>query len=351
MRTSLDSRSNTASPTSRVVGLVACMLLSSALACSGEFGDLHDSSGRGGPGSGAGSGGSTSTTTTGGGGTTTGGAGTGSGGSTPPPLPVDPGSKGVHRLNSNEYNATVADVLGTQLQPANSSWLGGEIGGFDNVASVLDIDATQYKRYYDAAGLISDDVFATAALKAKVVTCSIADDAACVQSVVSNTGRLLFRRPLTVDEVTTYKGVYDAARKQGETHDGSLKQVLRSLLCSAGFLFRIEVDPNPASTDKHPLDAYELASRLSYFLWSSAPDEGLLAQAADNSLTQDDKLVAAVDRMLADPKKSSRLVENFAGQWLGARKLPDHAAAPNVFPDWSPALATSLNFPRVRSTR
>jgi hypothetical protein len=259
-----------------------------------------------------------------------------------PPVPVDPGTKGVHRLNSNEYNATVADVLGTKLQPANSSWLGGEIGGFDNVASVLDVDATQYKRYFDAATAIAEDVFATAALKAKIVTCATADDATCVASIIANTGRLVFRRPLIADEVTTYMNVYTAARQQNENHDGSIKLVLRALLSSAEFLFRVEVDPNPNSTDKHPLDAYELASRLSYFLWSSAPDEALLASAADNSLIQDDKLVLTVDRMLVDQAKSARLVQNFAGQWLGARKLPEHAAAAKVFPDWSPELATSL---------
>ena len=259
-----------------------------------------------------------------------------------PPVPIDPGTKGVHRLNSTEYNATVADVLGTKLQPANSSWLGGEIGGFDNMASVLDIDEAQYKRYFDAAGLLADDVFANAASKAKVVTCATTDDATCVGNIVSNTGRLLFRRPLAADEVTTYRAVYTGARQQGENHDLSIKHVLRSMLSSAEFLFRIETDPNPSSTEKHPLNAYELASRLSYFLWSSAPDEALLASAADNSLTQDDKLVAAVDRMLTDTTKYGRFVQSFAGQWLGARKLPEHVAAPSTFPDWSPQLASSL---------
>jgi hypothetical protein len=259
----------------------------------------------------------------------------------PPPVPVDPGTKGAHRLNSTEYNATVADVLGTKLQPANSSWRGGEIHGFDNMASVLDIDDAQYKRYFDAAGLIADDVFAAPDLKAKVVTCATVDDAACVQAIIANAGRRIFRRPLVADEITTYNKVYSGARQQGENHDGSIKQVLRSLLSSAEFLYRIESDPNPSSTDKHPLNAYELASRLSYFLWSSAPDETLLSSAADNSLTQDDKLGVAVDRMLADPK-SARFVENFSGQWLGARKLPDHAAAPSAYPSWSPQLATSL---------
>jgi hypothetical protein len=343
MRSSFDSSSKNASPSFRIARMLSCALLSGAVACSSQIGDAPETTGRGGRGSGAGagssgSGGSGAGSPTGGGGATAGTGGT----SMPPPVPVDPGTKGVHRLNSNEYNATVADVLGTKLQPANSSWLGGEIGGFDNVASVLDVDATQYKRYFEAAGLIADDVFATATLKGKVVTCATTDDATCVQSIVSNTGRLLFRRPLGTDEVTTYKGVYTAARQLGENHDGAIKQVLRALLSSAEFLFRIEIDPNPSSTDKHPLDAYELASRLSYFLWSSAPDEALLASAADKSLIQDDKLVATVDRMLADSRKSARFVQNFAGQWLGARKLPEHAAATKVFPDWSPELATSL---------
>ncbi len=265
-----------------------------------------------------------------------------SGSMPPPPVPIDPGTKGAHRLNSTEYNATVADVLGTKLQPANSSWRGGEIGGFDNMAAVLDIDDAQYKRYFDAAGLVADDVFAEPTAKAKIVTCATVDDTACVQTIISSTGRRLFRRPLAADEVATYHKIYAVSRQQGENHDGSIKQVLRALLSSAEFLYRIETDPNPSSTEKHPLNPYELASRLSYFLWSSAPDDELLAAAADNSLTQLDKLGAAVDRMLADPTKSGRFVESFAGQWLGARKLPEHAADPNVYPSWSGQLASSL---------
>jgi hypothetical protein len=338
MRSPFDREPKHDAPSLRIARLLSYALLSGAVACTSQIGDLPESTGRGRPGTGAGAGsGAGGGSPTGGGGTTTGG-----GGASMPPVPVDPGTKGVHRLNSNEYNATVADVLGTKLQPANSSWLGGEIGGFDNVASVLDVDATQYKRYFDAAGLIADDVFATPTSKAKIVSCATVDDAMCVQSIISNTGRLIFRRPLSADEVTTYQNVYTVARQQGENHEGSIKQIVRALLSSAEFLFRIEVDPNPSSTDKHPLNSYELASRLSYFLWSSAPDDALLASAADNSLTQDDKLVAAVDRMLMDTTKTARLVQNFAGQWLGARKLPEHAAATNVFPEWSPQLATSL---------
>jgi hypothetical protein len=302
-------------------GLLGAALCCGALACNGQIGTGLEPSGAAGTGSVD----------------PTGTAGVGG----PGPGVLDPGTKGLHRLNSTEYNATITDMLGTKLQPANSSWLGGEVGGFDNIAAVLDVDEPQYQRYFDAAGLIADDVFASADLKAKIMTCATTD-ATCVQGIIGATGRRLFRRPLGTDEVTTYNAVYTKARELGETHDGSMKQVLRALLSSSEFLFRIETDPNPASLAQHPLNAYELASRLSYFLWSSAPDDTLLAAAANNSLTNDATIRTTVDRLLADPVKGGRFVENFAGQWLMARKLPNRATDAAVFPDWSTQVADSL---------
>jgi hypothetical protein len=330
MKSMFDLRLSRKATSLRGRHLISSVLLLGAAACTGEIGDVDQGGSGPGTSTSTGVGPSTSSSTVAG----------GTGGTTMPA--VDPGTKGVHRLNSNEYNATVADVLGTKLQPANSSWRGGEIGGFDNIAAVLETDEAQYQRYFDTAGLIADDVFAAVDLKAKIVTCATADDNACVQGIISNTGKRIFRRPLGTDEVGTYQKVYTAARQLGESHEGSIKQVLRSLLSSAEFLYRIELDPNPSSTEKHPLSAYELASRLSYFLWSSAPDDALLASAADSSLTQNTTLESTVDRMLAEPVKGSRFVENFAGQWLGARKLPDHAVFADVYPDWTPQLATSL---------
>ena len=106
-----------------------------------------------------------------------------------------------------------------------------------------------------------------------------------------------------------------------------------TLLSSAEFLYRIELDPDPESTAGHPLGPFELASRLSYFLWSSAPDDALLDAASDGSLLNAEVLSAAVDRMLADAK-SERLVVNLAGQWLGAREVMSHPVDPKFF-QWS----------------
>jgi len=252
--------------------------------------------------------------------------------------PVDPGHVAVHRLNTNEYNATVADVLGTKLQPANANWRGGELGGFDNMAAVLGVDADQFRRYFDAAETLTKDVFADATLRAKLVTCTTTDDLACVKTILGTTGTRIFRRPLTAAEVTTYTNVYTGARKLGDDHNASVRLMVQSLLSSAEFLYRIELDQSPNSTAKHPVTPYELASRLSYFLWGSAPDDQLLAAAANDTLGNDDVLDSAVDYMLSDPR-SNRFVTNFAGQWLGVRRVVPHPAAPDIYPEWNPVVA------------
>lgn len=257
------------------------------------------------------------------------------------PPGTSPTYKAIHRLNSAEYNATVADVLQTTLVPANGSWHDGETHGFDNIADAQTVDPDQYERYFDAAVTLADDAFNNAAFKAKFVSCATSDDA-CVGSFIDKLGLRLLRRPLQSNEVANFKRVYQKATAQMESHEGSLKQVLRAMLASAEFLFRMEFDANPASPDKHPLTSYELATRLSYFLWSSAPDDGLISAAADQSILQDAAIESATERLLADPVRARRFVENFYGQWLGARRVGSHAVAPDVYKAWTPDLASGL---------
>lgn len=249
---------------------------------------------------------------------------------------LDPGSKDMHRLNTAEYNATVADVLGTTLEPATASWRGGELAGFDNMASVLGVDELQYERYFLAAKTLAGEALASEALRARWVTCDLTVPT-CVQSVIESAGLRSFRRPLAPDELQTYRRVYDSAVGLGDDPLTAFELTLAALLSSAEFIYRIELDPEPQSTQAHPLGAFELASRLSYFFWSSAPDAELLAAAADGSLTEPAVLSATVDRMLDDPK-SARFVSNFAGQWLGARQVASHAVAPELY-QWTVPVA------------
>ena len=113
------------------------------------------------------------------------------------------------------------------------------------------------------------------------------------------------------------------------------------MLTSLPFLERIEVDPDPTSTVPHPVAPYEMASRLSYFLWSTMPDSELFAAAGSASLVNDATLQAEVVRMLADPR-ANNFVRSFAGQWLGARGLASHVADPTVFPRWSETLQQAM---------
>jgi hypothetical protein len=264
-------------------------------------------------------------------------AGGGAGGARPA---VDPGTKAIHRLNATEYNATVADVLGTSLQPANGSWRGGELAGFDNIASVLGVDEAQVQRAFDAAQALATEVMASGNLRARFVSCDLSDPG-CVTSSIQRAGLRLVRRPLDPEEVSTYGRVYESARALGEDETAAFTLVLQALLSSAEFLYRIELDPDPGSTAGHPLGPFELASRLSYFLWSSAPDDRLLDAASNGSLVNAAVLSATVDRMLGDPK-SKRFVVNLAGQWLGAREVLSHPVGPQ-FIKWSRPVAQAAS--------
>jgi len=231
-------------------------------------------------------------------------------------------SQGMHRLNSAEYNATVEDTLGSKLQPAGDAWGGQELAGFDNIASQLGVDKTQYDRFFKAAQALASDVTATPELMGRFVDCDLVE-AQCVDASIKAAGLRLFRRPLEAAEVTTYRGVYASALGLGDDESAAFGLTLQALLASAEFVYRFELDPQPASPEAHPLGAYELASRLSYLLWSSAPDDALLESAKTGSLLQADTLSETVDRLLQDPK-AQRFSANFAGQWLGARQAATH---------------------------
>ena len=122
-----------------------------------------------------------------------------------------------------------------------------------------------------------------------------------------------FRRPATAEEVARYLKLYDRSRSAGQTFEAAIATCLQAILVSPNFLFRVELDDRPREKGPHPVSECHLASRLSYFLWSSMPDEELLALASKGELSK--TLDAQVKRMLADPR-SDAFVENFAPQWL-----------------------------------
>jgi hypothetical protein len=128
----------------------------------------------------------------------------------------------------------------------------------------------------------------------------------------------------------------------GETAEGGVKQVVKTMLAAPQFLYRIEFDQNPASLTPHALSPYELASRLSYLGWSSMPDDTMFAQAADGSISSDVGIATTIDRMLADQAKGNTFTQSFAGQWLGARDMKGHQVEPTAFKSFDEPLRTAM---------
>jgi hypothetical protein len=194
---------------------------------------------------------------------------------------------------------------------------------------------------FEIRGPYNEDKFGPPASYAKIFVCATKDDA-CAHQIVANLARRAYRRPVTDADVDKIAGFIKLAQNHGDTFDQGVRVALEAILVSPDFLFRIEHDPAPDDPKvQHRINDYELASRLSYFLWSSLPDDELFATAANGTLHQPDVLNAQVTRMLHDPK-SVALVDNFAGQWLQLRNLDSIKPDPDKFPEFDPELRASM---------
>ncbi|MCC6536633.1 MAG: DUF1592 domain-containing protein, partial [Bryobacterales bacterium] len=170
---------------------------------------------------------------------------------------------------------------------------------------------------------------------------SAAGEEACAQQILRTLARRAFRRPVTAADLAKPLGFYRQGRAGG-SFDTGLEMALASILVSPEFLFRIERDPAGAVPGTaYRLSPFELASRLSFFLWSSGPDDELLDAAARGDLGRPAGLERQVRRMLAD-RRSQTLASNFAGQWLYLRNLASISPDMRLFPDFDDNLRQSF---------
>lgn len=151
-----------------------------------------------------------------------------------------------------------------------------------------------------------------------------------------------FRRRVNEDEIRKYAQLVDASVRDGDNYEQGMQVAVIAVLCSPHFLFRIEQDPNPNDPkNAHLVGDYELATRLSYFLWSSLPDNELFLLATSGKLREEQTLREQVKRMLADDR-SQALADNFASQWLNLRLLDSASPDPGEFKDFSPELKSDM---------
>src|SRR6185436_1087041 len=178
----------------------------------------------------------------------------------------------------------------------------------------------------------------------KVLTCqpsSTIKEETCAREIISTLVRRAYRRPTTAEDLEGLLGFYQEGRKLGTFEDG-IELALRRILASPQFLVRLEKEPaNVATGQSYRISDLELASRLSFFLWSSIPDDELINLANQRRLSNPTVLEQQVRRMLADPR-SEALVKNFAAQWLYLRNLPSKAPVQTKFPDWDDSLRQSF---------
>jgi hypothetical protein len=177
-----------------------------------------------------------------------------------------------------------------------------------------------------------------------IFTCkpaSAAEEATCARSILSRLSRRAWRRPVTDVDLQPIMRLYQTGRRENN-FDSGIELALQGVLTSPAFLFRSEQDPaGLAAGDAHRVGDLDLASRLSFFLWSSIPDEELLKAAADGQLHDPAVLERQVRRMLAD-KRSEALASNFGGQWLQLRNLPGKVPIHAEFSDFDENLRESM---------
>lgn len=248
-----------------------------------------------------------------------------------------PGYVPAHRLNRAEYDNSVRDLFGTPFAATESLPVDPRSSSFDNNAGLLSMSDLLVESYFDVAERVVTDALSNR--RADLVTCDPATGDVCGAEIVGRIAERAFRRPLEPGELEGLMSFFEVARSEGEGFDAGLSLALQAVLLSPHFLYRIVgVD---AAGPVHRLDDFELASRMSYFLWSSTPDVRLMDVARRGELSDATVRYAEFQRMLADPRAAA-LVDRFATQWLALGKLDASEPDPAVYPEFDDAMRDSM---------
>lgn len=250
---------------------------------------------------------------------------------------ITPGRAMMRRLNRDEYASTVRDLLDMHMDIARALPVDGAGGeGFDNAAETLFLSPLHSEKYLETAKFAIDYAAKEFKSHARIFIAKPGPKVTpeqAVRTILKDFLRRAFRRPVTEAEIVPYVELFQSAVKQGETFEGAVLFSLRAVLVSPNFLFRVEpVNPSPAP---RPLDQYSMASRISYFLWGSMPDELLFDLAAQGKL-QDEEVLRQMVPILLRNDRSVVMSRSFVEQWLHTRELSgDKAPDANLFPDFT----------------
>jgi len=252
----------------------------------------------------------------------------------------EPGFEPLRRLTHHEYNNTVRDLFGIDLRPADRFPVDlSASSGFDNSSNSLFLQPLLMERYLGAAERIVAQVLpeqpvtrAQQAARRRIFFPTEArTDVERAEILLRAFVTRAWRRPVGDQDIAELIAIYRAARSDGATFESAIREGLRVVLISPEFLLHVEQDQNTAEAWR--ISDWELASRLSYFLWASMPDAELSELARNGQLSRRDVLLAQVDRMLTS-SKSDTLGTLFAAQWLGFQQLGSRVRADPIDNPW-----------------
>lgn len=263
-----------------------------------------------------------------------------------PTTQLDPGRTVLRRLNNAEYDNTVHDLLGTMTRPSQDQMFASDnvnMDGFDTVGEVLSYSSLLFEAQDAAAdGLLTELMNRpkTDPLRTRVLSCepTTATMATCAPQILKTFMTSAYRRPATDAEVAD---LVTLATSNTDPVKG-ITDALKVVLMSPHFLFHVETSGSATSAAPAKLTDYEVASRLSYFLWSTMPDPQLMAAAAAAKLAPAGAdYTSQVNRLMADPTRFQAFVDNYTGQALTLRDAKLVAPVPELYPTFDDALRLS----------
>lgn len=257
------------------------------------------------------------------------------------------------RLTHVQYDNTIRDLLGVDASPSSGFLDDPLVEGFDNNASALFVSDRLARDYRRAAEELAASVTADEELWQVLVPCDPQEGSECAATFIEHFGRRTYRRPLDEDEVKRYLDLFEqgeALYDDGSSFARGVRLVVEAMLQSPHFLYRLELSSEAQDGNVVALTGWEIASRLSYLLWSSAPDDALLDAAEAGELDTPEGVAEEARRLLAD-SRSAATVDDFHRQWLELDKLGDITKDPELFPEWTPDVTDGMREEVVRFIR
>lgn len=245
----------------------------------------------------------------------------------------------LRRMTRAQLDNTLFDLLGVTSHPAQALAPDEKIGPFDNnaITPVTDLLVEQHQ---EIAQSVASEVLPR---REEITGCDLdAEGTACATAFIGSFGTRALRRPLSEEEEAAYLSLYQLGA-EGDSPEHGFQLLIEAFLQSPSFLYHVDVPASGVATaSAEPVDAFALASRLSYFLWNTMPDEELLAKASDGSLLSEAVVEEQVTRLLGDDR-AAETIGLFHRQWLKVEGIEQKGKSETLYPGFSPEIAAAMS--------